>query len=355
MKKAFVLVFVLDIVFCFAGLAGDVLRITGSASVYPVIAFISENALPKNKLIFGNPIIESVGTGAGFDAFCKAKFSSNSPDIINASRPITPQEELNCVKNGLPDLSRITLGLDGIIIAFSSEDNIFEGLDLRIEDLFNAFSRSIVSNGKVVRNTVEMWNDVRSDLPKIPILLYGPPSTSGTYDFFTEMLQKHCLSLPAMKEHFGDKAKQECRMIRAGETYSAVMDQDSTIARKLELQEGSLGILRFPFFIHSGRFSATKIDGIEPTEKTITSKTYEFARPLYVYFSRSSIKKVKGMKAFLTEIAHFSYRNLYNSHFRKIEESSNFALVYSGNKAECQKIGMVIGKDLLCQNQKRNK
>jgi phosphate transport system substrate-binding protein len=319
----------------------ETLRITGSASVYPVISFISDNL----DNFAENPIIESVGTGAGFDSFCKSSFNSNSPDIVNASREITPKEIENCAKHDIKKLSRMTLGLDGIIISFQTKDTQFKGINLTIRDLFFAFGRYIPVNGKVEKNKYVTWKEVRSDLPDTKITLYGPPSTSGTYDFFIEVLQKYCLSLPEMKEHFKDKAKENCRIIRPNETYVAVTDQDSIIARKVDQQKGVLGLLRYGFFKNSGKFSAIQIEGVLPTEENIVAGKYKIARPLFIYYNPNSVSKVKGMKSFLTEIAKFSYADLIteNNPYIQNPERENLIVAFIKNKSECNTNKEIIG------------
>lgn len=336
----------------------DQIRITGSASVYPVISYVYENSNTDTKKSFKkNPIIESVGTGAGFDAFCKQKFSSNSPDIINASRAITASEIKNCDANGIKSLNKITVGLDGIVLAYIPSKNdsktAFKDINLTIKDLQNALSKYVVKNGEVVLNENKMWSDVRDDLPKTSIIVYGPNSNSGTYDFFKEVIQKECLANPQIVAFFKNAnkdAKAECGILRH-EAYTQLPDQDSSIARKIELQQFSIGIIRFAFFENSGKFTAVTIDGVEPEESSIVSGKYKISRPLFIYYDSTHIAKVHGLKEFLTQIAKFSYRDiakLQNNEYNN-SRSSNIVIAMKNNVKECEENKKIINFEFNCK------
>lgn len=326
----------------------EVIRITGSASVYPIVSYIYEKSDKEVKKSFKkNPIIESVGTGAGFDAFCKQKFGPNSPDVVNASRPITDKELSNCKGNSINNLAKITVGLDGIVLAYNKGSQ-FQGVDLTIEDMQKALSKYIVRNGQVIENNYKTWKEIRADLPKTNILIYGPNSNAGTYDFLKEVIQKQCASLPEMQTHFGKDIKDSCGQFN--KNYTQLPDQDSTIARKLELQKNSIAVLRFTFFENSGKFESVKIKGVAPSEPDIISGIYPLSRPLFVYYDPSYIKKVAGLQEFLTQIAKFSYsdiardKNEFNN-----AESAGVVIKNKGNFKECEANKKLIGFKFNCK------
>lgn len=336
----------------------DQIRITGSASVYPIISYIYEYSNNDVKKQFKkNPIIESVGTGAGFDVFCKQKFGSNSPDIINASRLITENERANCASNGITSLHKITVGLDGIILAYiPSKTNSkiqFNEINLSMEDLHLALSKYVVKNNQVVLNGNKLWSDIREDLPKTKIIIYGPNSNSGTYDFFKEIIQKSCLSNAKIVDYLkanNQNPKDECSILRA-ETFTQLPDQDSTIARKIELQNFSIGILRFSFFENSGKFTAVKIDNIEPTESAIISGKYKISRPLFIYYDGTHLSKVQGLREFLIQIAKFSYRDIIKIPANEYNnaETNNFSILMKKNEKECEENKKVINFEFNCK------
>lgn len=357
MKK---LIFSLALLICFNAYAEtkDTIRVTGSASVYPVLSYIYEN-IPediKSTHFSSNPVIESVGTGAGFDSFCKQNFNLNSPDIINASREITQKEVLNCQKNDIKNIQKITVGLDGITLAYSLKNTHFKSnTNLTIEDVRNALSKYIVKDGKVIENQTSYWSDINSEMPKIKMEIYGPNSNSGTFDFLKSVIRKNCMEDPTISAHFksiGKNVKNECSIFR-DQIYKEMQDQDSVIAQKIYHQNNAVGILRFAFFNNSGygRFGSLNINGTEPTEETIVSGKYKLARPLFIYFDSSSINKVKGMKFLLSQIAKFSYRDLIDESIENEyddPESSNVVVQNVDNREECTSNKNIIGFKFNC-------
>ena len=68
---------------------GDIIT-AGSSTVFPLSEAISEQFIDEGYA--GNLTIDSIGTGAGFERFCK----TGESDISNASRPIKDSERENC-------------------------------------------------------------------------------------------------------------------------------------------------------------------------------------------------------------------------------------------------------------------
>ena len=73
--------------------AGDIIS-AGSSTVYPLSERMAERFVEEGYA--GNITIDSVGTGGGFERFCKA----GETDIANASRPIREEEVANCATIG---------------------------------------------------------------------------------------------------------------------------------------------------------------------------------------------------------------------------------------------------------------
>ncbi len=316
----------------------NTLRIIGSASVYPVVSSIYSQTPDNIKRTHfkTDPVIESVGTGAGFDAFCKQPFGSNSPDIVTASRPITQKELENCKKNNLTQIQRITLGLDGITLAYSfQKSKKFDGINLTVEDLQKALSMYSVQNGEVAPNKVTKWSQIRKDLPDVKITIYGPNSSSGTFDFFTEVVRDECMKnevIASSLKSNGKDVKAECSKFRP-DIYTQLPDQDTTIAQKVKQMPYAIGVVRFAFFENSGgEFKSVAVNGIQPTYETISSGDYKFARPLFIYFDASSIKKVAGMKEFLAQVANYSY--MFDA--SKNSEETSLLIPSKADKLECE-------------------
>src|SRR3546814_12772218 len=81
--------------------------------------------------------------------------------------------------------------------------------------------------------TAKTWKDVNPALPAVAISVFGPPSTSGTYDSFKELLlMAGCDKDPAMKalkSSDEDKHQQVCGTFRPAPFYVEQGEQDKPI------------------------------------------------------------------------------------------------------------------------------
>ena len=99
------------------GSSRDSIRAVGSSTVYPFAKLVAEN-FAKAHPEFKSPIIESTGSGAGIELFCKG-VGANTPDIVDASRRMKKSEFETCQSNGVKDIVEIQVGLDGLAFASS--------------------------------------------------------------------------------------------------------------------------------------------------------------------------------------------------------------------------------------------
>jgi phosphate transport system substrate-binding protein len=104
----------------------------------------------------------------------------------------------DCQKNGVKDITEVLLGYDGLTLAISKKGPDF---NVSKEQLYLALGKEVPVEGKLVANPYKNWSDVDKSLPAEPILVYGPPPTSGTRDAFVELaMHVGCGSLAFFKE-----------------------------------------------------------------------------------------------------------------------------------------------------------
>lgn len=277
----------------------DQIRAVGSSTVYPFAKAISDS-LAKSNAEVKSPIIESTGTGAGMKLFC-AGVGVQHPDIVNASRRIKKSEFEDCQKNGVKDIIEVQVGLDGI--AFG-EAKSGPGIPLTLVDVYKA----LAANPFGKPNTAKNWSDVNPALPAIPILVYGPPSTSGTRDALKELvLMKGCDSDPAMKAlKDSDKEKHEkiCTEVRNDGAYVDAGENDNLIVQKLEANPKALGVFGFSYLEENAdKLKGSPVNGVDPTYDAIADFSYPGARPLYIYVKAAHVSAIKGLKEFVAEWA----------------------------------------------------
>ena len=279
------------------GASRDQVRAVGSSTVYPFAKAAAES-LARSDASIKAPIIESTGTGAGMKLFC-AGIGPQHPDIEDASRRMKKSEFDDCVKNGVKEIVEIQVGLDGVAFA---EGNGGPGIALTPADVYKALAKNPF--GKP--NTAVTWKDVNPALPAEKILVYGPPSTSGTRDALKELiLTKGCESDPAMKAlKDSDKKKHEaiCGEVREDGAYVDAGENDNLIVQKIEANPKAIGVFGYSYLEENqDKLKGLTMSGISPTYETITDFSYPGARPLYIYVKKAHIKAIPGLQAYVTE------------------------------------------------------
>ena len=282
-----------------AGSTRDSIRAVGSSTVYPFAKAVAES-FAKGHPDFKSPIIESTGTGGGMKLFC-AGLGAEHPDIENASRRIKKSEFEECQANGVKDIIEIQVGLDGIAFAESKKG---VGLKLTPEILYKALAAKPFGKDQ----TAKTWKDVDGSLPAEPILVYGPPSTSGTRDAMKELiLEAGCKTDPAMKElkdKDEDQYKQICTEVRGDGAYVDAGENDNLIVQKIEANPKAIGVFGFSYLEENAdKLVGLPISGVLPTYETISKFEYPGARPLYIYAKKAHLDAIPGLKEYLAEWA----------------------------------------------------
>ncbi|MCC6826918.1 MAG: substrate-binding domain-containing protein [Novosphingobium sp.] len=274
----------------------DFVRAVGSSTVYPFATAVAEQSA---KASGGkSPVVESTGTGAGMKLFC-AGVGAAHPDIENASRRMKASEYELCKKNGAAEIVEIQVGLDGIAFA---EAKGGPGMALTPVDVYKA----LAANPFGKPNTAKTWADVNPALPAIPILVYGPPGTSGTRDALAELiLAKGCdtdAATKALKDTDEAKHKAICTEIREDGAYVDAGENDNLIVQKISQNPKAIGVFGFSFLEENmDKLKGITMSGVEPTYATISDFSYPGARPLYIYVKKAHLSAIKGLSAYVAE------------------------------------------------------
>jgi phosphate transport system substrate-binding protein len=244
-------------------LSGSI-KIDGSSTVAPFAqaaqeAFQGEN--PGVKITVGTS-----GTGGGFEKFC-----AGETDISDASRPIKPDEEAPVCKKAGIDYKELQVANDGIAVVTNP--------DLKVDCLTTDELKKLWNQGSKVKSLSE----VNPKLPDTQLSLFGPGTDSGTFDFFTDVIN-------------GEEGVSR-------EDYSPSED-DNVLVQGVEGEAGGLGYFGHSYYEQNkDRLNLVKVDGgdgcIEPTTETIQSGEYTpLSRPLFMYPSTKALKRPE-VKAFL--------------------------------------------------------
>jgi phosphate transport system substrate-binding protein len=117
--------------------------------------------------------VAASGTGGGFSKFCAGNL-----DIAGASRVIRKEEIEKCKKNGVEFLE-LPMAIDGLAVIVNKKNDFAKCLTIKeLDKMWNA-----KAEGKI-----ETWNQINSKFPKERLLLFAPPSDTGTFDYFTQAI-----------------------------------------------------------------------------------------------------------------------------------------------------------------------
>lgn len=299
MKKLLIAAITLSFIITPAFAARYQIRIVGSSTVYPFTTTVAENFGKKTGA--KTPIVEATGTGGGIKMFCEGN-GEDTPDAVNASRPMKPEELDTCAKNGVENIEQVTIGIDAIVLAMSKDH---PGIDLTTNDIYRALAKYVVVNGSFTENTVKTWNEIRPDLPADKIEVLGPPPTSGTRDSFVELVfEKECKA--AIKDNniivSPEDEKAFCKSVREDGAYIEAGENDNLIVQKLQSNPQALGIFGYSFLEENlNSIQGATINGVAPEYDAIAEGKYPIARELYVYFKTDHFEYVPNLKAFMEE------------------------------------------------------
>ena len=204
--------------------SAEAIRVVGSSTVFPYSQAVAEEYTART----GNPspIVESTGTGGGFKAFCSG-LGPGTPDMTGASRAIKDSEIESCAENGISAFVEDLIGYDGLSIAHSRDSDTF---GLTKTQLFQALAAKVEVDGQIVDNPYQNWSEIDPSLPNSPIVVLGPPPTSGTRDAFVELvMHKGCEEFPAIAALEGDAKKEVCERMRQDGPYVEAGENDNII------------------------------------------------------------------------------------------------------------------------------
>ena len=235
----------------FASLKGDI-SIDGSSTVFPVSEAVAEEF---GILTDGNVRITVgvSGSGGGFKKFCNGE-----THIANASRPIQASEVGLCADAGI-DFIETPVAIDGVSVMVNPSNDFVECIT--IDELHTMW-------GPDAEETITKWNQVRSDWPDSKFRLYGPGVDSGTFDYFTEVVN--------------DEAQSSRGDFIASE-------DDNVLVQGISGDKNGLGFFGYAYYIENAeKLKLVAIDGgngcVSPSEETIGNGSYApLARPLLFY------------------------------------------------------------------------
>ncbi len=237
-----------------SNLTGKVV-IDGSSTVYPITSAVAEEF--RNAQSGVEVSVAASGTGGGMK-----KFVAGEIDICDASRPIK-QEEIDKAKANGIEYVELEVAYDGISVVVNKDNTWVDSIT--VEELNKIWAKD---------STVKTWKDVNPNWPDQPLKLYGPGTDSGTFEYFSEVINK--------------KAKE-------ARTDFTPSEDDNVLVQGIAGDKNALGYFGFSYYEENAdKLKVLKIDAgkgpIEPTFDTIKDKSYApLSRPLFIYVNKAKL------------------------------------------------------------------
>ncbi len=253
---------------------GDIIT-AGSSTVFPVSERMAE--LFQQEGYTGNITVDSIGTGAGFERFCK----SGETDIANASRPIKASEADNCKAIGREPLE-FRVGTDALAIVVSTQNDFVT--TLTIEQL-----------GQIFTGQVKAWNEVDPAFPAEAIKVYSPGADSGTFDYFIEAVAAK--ALPKVDEKDDLEGAEKALLGLEGAQFS---EDDNVLVQGVAGDKYAIGYFGYAYYNeNTSTLKALHVNDVEPTQANVDAGNYPIARPLFIYSDAKIMQEKPQVAAFI--------------------------------------------------------
>ena len=256
-----------------SGLSGDI-SIDGSSTVQPFAQAAVELFNEANPDV--NMSVGGSGTGGGFEKFCVGE-----TQISNASRPIDEKEEVPvCEKEGI-EYTEIQVANDGIAIATNPA---LEISCLTTDQLAQLWTDDSVKNYSELGDDA----DTGEPLPDADVSLYGPGTDSGTFDYFTDVING--------EEGVSRKEYQPS-------------EDDNQLVQGVAGDEAGLGYFGFSYYETSAdQLNLVSVDSgdgcIAPSSEAIQAGEYApLSRPLFMYPNNAELsdEAIAGFMEFVVD------------------------------------------------------
>ena len=241
------------------------IEIDGSSTVFPIAQAIAEEFIaihPDMRIPVGVS-----GTGGGFK-----RFTSGETDISDASRPIKDEEAAAAKKNGI-SFTELTVAYDGISVIVNPNNDWIECLTVdQLNKMWNP------------DNPAKNWNEIDPSFPDAKLSLYGPGTDSGTFDYFTDVIN-------------GDEGVSRADYVAS--------EDDNVLVLGISGDKNSLGYFGYSYYIENkDKLKIVKIDDgsgcVEPSIDTIADGSYSpLSRPVFIYLNNDEYNSRPELSAFI--------------------------------------------------------
>jgi phosphate transport system substrate-binding protein len=229
------------------------ITVDGSDTVFPLSKAMAKAFTANNPAVQFS--VEFSGTGGGFEKLCAGQL-----DIANASRPINSTESEQCKARHI-EYIEVPVAFDSLSVVVNAKNTFLDCLT--VQELKAMWEPA--AEGKITQ-----WKQVRTSFPALPLVLFGPGTGSGTFDYFTLAI------LDTRSSSRGDYTKS---------------GDDTVIERGVASESNALGYFGYAYYqAHRDELKVVAVDNgrgcVLPSAQTVADGTYQpLSRPLFLYVS----------------------------------------------------------------------
>ncbi len=239
--------------------------IAGSATVWPLIDRV--RSLFEDNGYTGVVTVDAISNSAGFSRFCLEAQSQ----VVMATRPIADDQRQNCIDIGRAPIE-LRVGTEAVVVAMPSNNAL-------VDDLTLAEVR------RVSFTDDPTWADVGKELEVQSIERFV---TSANADLLYTLYHE---ALSTEEAEF---------LLPESSTFVLSSDQDAARDAVVESSHG-IGVFTYAYYRqNTDVLQAVAINGVTPTDETVSDLSYPLSRPLLMYTARDVLLAHPQVEQFLT-------------------------------------------------------
>jgi phosphate transport system substrate-binding protein len=257
------------------------IRLVGASAALPFTAAVAEDFMRAQADAIA-PLVQAGGSAAGIARFCGG-LGAHHPDLVAATRPMTPAEQARCAAGGVTRIATVQFGWSALVLVVR-RDAVMPGLTRA--DLWRVLTGGALS-----------WADVRAGLPQAAIQVDGPTPRPALADGLFE-----ALLVPGCRAAAGTCGNAA---VRRDGTYRGHGADTDLVADTVETAPpGAVGIVTYADAVrHADTLRMLALDGVTPDAGTIATGRYPARLPLVLMVKAGEAPAVPGMPTLLARFA----------------------------------------------------
>jgi phosphate transport system substrate-binding protein len=303
------------------------IQIDGSSTVFPLAEAVAEGFQQQTSGRVRVTVGES-GTGGGFRKFCRGE-----THISNGSRPISASEMATCRAAGIQYVE-VPVAFDALTVVVHPSNPLRSITVQQLRRIWEPDAQGRINN----------WRQVDPAFPDMPLVLFGPGTASGTFDYFTEAVNGRS---------------------RASRSDYTPSEDDNVIVQGVASNPGGMGYFGLAYYEENrSRLRALSIDNgngpVEPSVANAENGSYApLSRPMFIYVNAAALRRPQVqqfVQYFVNNAARYSAQvdyvplpaSAYQTYLQRVQRRTQ-GTAFGGRQAIGVTISEVLARPLIVE------